>query len=244
MEDKLIEFSLEHWISNHIMVFCSLCLILSISFESTVVSFYAPSMSVQYLWLWFVGCLHLWFGSIAPQAWVGTCCTWKTVDVAQKVIIPKHVQLGCFPFPCHVLKSINFFSISTEDFLHVIPTVFCISHTNHECVAFGDCMLAICNDILKVPPPWSPLTFNQIWSSGMALLCHVSKSWASNMSSVSVMNLARSETYTHRADFSSFPLTAASQLKLMVFNMRFHLYFHFFFYLRLFTCQGNVASLL
>ena len=118
-----------------------------------------------------------------------------------------HVRMSS----CHVLKSINFFSVSTEDFAHVISTVFCIIHTNHECVVFGVWWLYV--DYLKLPSPWSPPTFNQIWSSGMALLCQVSKSWASNVSSVSVMNLARSVTYTHGVEFSSFPLTTVSQLK-------------------------------
>ena len=76
--------------------------VLSVSFECRIVPFYASSLSVQYMWLYFVGRLHLWFGGITPQAWVGAYCTWKSRDIAQEVKIPKHVQLYCFSFPCQV----------------------------------------------------------------------------------------------------------------------------------------------
>ena len=71
----MVEFNLEHWTSDDTVIFCSLCFVLSVSFECRVVPFYASLMSVQYMWLCFVGHLLLWFGGITPQAWVGACCT-------------------------------------------------------------------------------------------------------------------------------------------------------------------------
>ena len=76
----MVEFNSEHWTSDDIVILCSLFLfcflfVLSVSFECRIVPFYASSLSVQYMWLYFVGRLHLWFGGITPQAWVGAYCT-------------------------------------------------------------------------------------------------------------------------------------------------------------------------
>ena len=84
---------------------------------------------------------------------------------------------------------------------------------NVLCFELGDGTFAICTDSLKLPPPWSPPTFNQIVSSGIAFSCHESRFYDSNWSKVSVTNLARSVTYMTGVDFFSFPLMAVSHVK-------------------------------